>query len=230
VSNRRAALSEAARVLAPGGDLYLSDVSKFWDELKPFSPLLSLAGAESMHEAWLQWVVERHGARDTDYTLQDYVSIVEGFGLEVVEACYFLSPRLMTVAYLFFDLPMLFGGFSQLDLSGADPAASGLYKMLLDDVIAPLVAIDPAACKIAGKGASLFIHARRPAGGVRRSGSLEDQLMCPIRRTPLQLKAGWYCSADGEALYPVLSNGVPLFTDAHADEFRAIHGMPTRST
>jgi SAM-dependent methyltransferase len=229
VPNRRKALSEAARVLAPGGDLYLSDTSKFWDELKPFSPLLSLAGAETMHGSWLEWALERHGARDTDYSLEEYVAIVEGLGLEVVHATYFLSPRLMTTAYLFFDLQILFGGFGQLDLSGKDPAAAALFKMLLDDVIAPLVAVDPAACRIAGKGGSLFIHARRAGGRTSDAGPLHTRLMCPIRRTPLHLRDGWYRGPNGEALYPVLPNGVPLFTEAHADEFRAIHGLPARS-
>jgi len=221
VAERPKALGEIARVLAPGGEVWLSDVTPFWDPFKPFPQIFTALTGLDIGAPWREWSDERHGARDTDLDLPDYCGLLESLGLEVLEYRYFLSERLMRTAYMFFDMQYFFGGFAEANLE-ADPAAMALYRRLLFDVLAPLIAADPALCALEEKGASLMIRARKPGHFSPRALADQD-LRCPETGAKLAwTEAAWVAESGGPA-YPRIK-GIDLLCPVYADQMRQLKG------
>jgi SAM-dependent methyltransferase len=209
---RSAALNEFVRVLAPGGTLALTDVSPHLNSLKPLESFFTTLGFNTISDDFTRYFLSGYGADGSQGDPSWYPSFLENLGMVDVRVTYLMSPRLVRLAYLFYDWQALFNFDAQGRLEGpaGERRYASAYQPMLMSLIAPLLKMDAQLCAAENKGGYLFVTARKPG---QASQLPESRLACPKCKTALT--PDWGCRSCGRR-YPIVE-GIPLLAGFFAD-------------
>jgi SAM-dependent methyltransferase len=211
---RRRTLDEMTRVLAPGGILALTDSSVYLNSLKPLASFWQMLGFEDVAQAFEGYFLSGYGADGSPGDVTWYREQLSHLGFEDIHIEYIVSPRLTSIAYLFYDWQALFN----LDAQACFAAPGGLaqlratYEPMLMSVVAPLLKLDRELCQQAQRGGYIFVSARKRGTSTKSAHDLS--WACPACRVPLSdsLACG-QCARN----YPAVQ-GIPLLTTFYADD------------
>lgn len=227
VSNREKALSEMARVLKPGGTLLITDASEHFSSMHSLYGLLGKLGFGSVAQSFSEMYWNYSGQNPNQGAEPHfYQSTLELLGFDKFDIQYFMSEELTLISYLYFPFICLLFRQSWPEINSAlvDPQNRPLrdrFIQFLRETIVPLVDMDRAFCRRAGKGSELIIVAHKRGeieNGMR--GSIFDELICPeCFRELASEKQGYRCRGCN-LFYPIV-DGLPLLIPFYAREYEA---------
>jgi SAM-dependent methyltransferase/uncharacterized protein YbaR (Trm112 family) len=218
---RKKALEEIARVLEPGGQVALTDISPYLTEMKPVSQFFEMLGFKELANEFSRYFLAGFGADGTPGNAEFYTETLMELGFENITVRYLLSPRLSQLSYLFYDWQALFNLNAQSKLQGEEgkKRLMATYRPMLKSVVAPLIRLDEELCYREGKGGYIFVTAQKRGTPTKKSGKFnwEDHLICPTSKAPLAKREdGSFHCAQSDRVYPTV-DGIPLLTDFYAD-------------
>ena len=217
---RKTALEEIARVLEPGGQVALTDISPYLTEMKPLNQFFKMLGFDELANEFDRYFLAGFGADGTPGNAEFYTEALMGLGFENITVRYLLSPRLSHISYLFYDWQALFNLNAQarLDGDGGRERMLATYRPMLKSVIAPLVRLDEELCYREGRGGYIFVTAQKRGTAPKKGGKFvwDEHLICPTSKAPLVKQGDTYACAESGRTYPTV-DGIPLLTDFYAD-------------
>lgn len=217
---RRTALEEIARVLEPGGQVALTDISPYLTEMKPLNQFFKMLGFHELANEFDRYFLAGFGADGTPGDVDFYTETLMELGFENITVRYLLSPRLAHISYLFYDWQALFNLNAQakLDGDGGRERMLATYRPMLKSVVAPLVRLDEELCYREGKGGYIFVTAQKRGASPKKNGKFvwDEHLICPTSKAPLVKQGDAYVCRESDRVYPTV-DGVPLLTDFYAD-------------
>lgn len=221
---RKKALEEIARVLEPGGQVALTDISPYLTEMKPLSQFFEMLGFRELANEFSRYFLAGFGADGTPGNVEFYTETLMELGFENITVRYLLSPRLSQLSYLFYDWQALFNLNAQSKLHGEEGKKRLLatYRPMLKSVVAPLIRLDEELCYREGKGGYIFVTAQKRGAAERRGPkggkfNWEEHLICPTSKAPLSKREdGSFFCEKSDRVYPAV-DGIPLLTDFYAD-------------
>jgi SAM-dependent methyltransferase/uncharacterized protein YbaR (Trm112 family) len=218
---RRKALEEISRVLEPGGQVALTDISPYLTEMKPLCQFFEMFGFKELASEFSRYFLSGFGADGTPGNAEFYTETLMELGFENITVRYLLSPRLSQLSYLFYDWQALFNLNAQSKLQGDEgyKRMMATYRPMLKSVVAPLIRLDEELCYREGRGGYIFVTAQKRGSAPKKSGKFnwEEHLICPTSQAPLakQPDGSFFCERS-DRLYPTV-DGIPLLTDFYAD-------------
>lgn len=227
---RAKALEEIARVLEPGGQIAVTDISPYLTEMKPLSSFFQMFGFHDLAREFDRYFLSGFGADGTPGSVEFYTETLMSLGFENVTVRYLMSPRLAQLSYLFYDWQALFNLNAQAKLVGEDGARrmATTYRPMMKSVIAPLIRLDEELCYREGRGGYIFVTAQKRGSSPKRSGkfAFDEHLICPISKQPLERQGENFYCPESDRLYPSV-DGIPLLTDFYADNVEVtLNGKP----
>lgn len=217
---RRKALEEIARVLEPGGQVALTDISPYLTEMKPLNSFFKMFGFHDLAEEFDRYFLAGFGADGTPGNVEFYSETLMELGFENITVRYLLSPRLSQLSYLFYDWQALFNLNAQAKLDGEEGRArmAATYRPMLKSVVAPLIRLDEELCYREGCGGYIFVTAQKRGVSAKRPGKFvwDEHLICPTSKAPLEKRDDTYVCRESDRVYPTV-DGIPLLTDFYAD-------------
>ncbi|MGE0490653.1 MAG: methyltransferase domain-containing protein [Vulcanimicrobiota bacterium] len=218
---RRKALEEISRVLAPGGQVALTDISPFLTDMKPLRQFFESLGFGQLGAEFSRYFLSGFGADGTPGEKEFYTETLMELGFENITARYLLSPRLTQLSYLFYDWQALFNLNAQSKLEGAEglKRLNATYRPMLKTVVAPLIRLDEELCYREQCGGYLFVTAQKrgtPDPKKTTRFVWDEHLICPTSGAPLTKEGETYVCRESDRAYPVV-DGIPLLTDFYAD-------------
>ena len=217
---RRKALEEIARVLEPGGQVALTDISPYLTEMKPLNQFFKMFGFHDLAEEFDRYFLAGFGADGTPGSAEFYSEALMELGFENITVRYLLSPRLSQLSYLFYDWQALFNLNAQSQLDGEEGKKRMLatYRPMLKSVVAPLIRLDEELCYREGCGGYIFVTAQKRGSSSKKPGKFvwDEHLICPTSKAPLQKQENAYVCPESGRVYPTV-DGIPLLTDFYAD-------------
>lgn len=217
---RRKALEEIARVLEPGGQVALTDISPYLTEMKPLNQFFKMFGFHDLAEEFDRYFLAGFGADGTPGSAEFYSEALMELGFENITVRYLLSPRLSQLSYLFYDWQALFNLNAQSQLDGEEGKKRMLatYRPMLKSVVAPLIRLDEELCYREGCGGYIFVTAQKRGSSPKKPGKFvwDEHLICPTSKAPLQKQENAYVCPESGRVYPTV-DGIPLLTDFYAD-------------
>lgn len=217
---RRTALEEIARVLEPGGQVALTDISPYLTEMKPLNQFFKMLGFHELANEFDRYFLAGFGADGTPGNVEFYTETLMELGFENITVRYLLSPRLAHISYLFYDWQALFNLNAQagLDGDGGRERMLATYRPMLKSVVAPLVRLDEELCYREGRGGYIFVTAQKRGAAPKKTGKFvwDEHLICPTSKSPLEKQGDAYICRESDRVYPTV-DGIPLLTDFYAD-------------
>lgn len=217
---RRKALEEIARVLEPGGQIAVTDISPYLTEMKPLNQFFKMFGFHELADEFDRYFLAGFGADGTPGSAEFYTETLMELGFENITVRYLLSPRLSQLSYLFYDWQALFNLNAQAALDGEEGRRrmAATYRPMLKSVIAPLLRLDEELCYREGKGGYIFVTAQKRGVSSKRTGEFvwDEHLICPTSKAPLRKREDAYVCTESDRVYPTV-DGIPLLTDFYAD-------------
>lgn len=215
---RKKALEEISRVLAPGGQVAITDVSPHLNDLKPLHDFFGSLGFTKLSEEFSRYFLSGFGADGTPGSKEFYVDALLELGFENIQVRYIMSPRLSRISYLFYDWQALFNLDAQAGLKDG-PEKEHLmkvYRSMLTNVVAPLIRLDEELCNREDRGGYIFVTAhKRGTSKPIANFNWKEHLICPVSGAPLVEKDGHFHCAKSDMTYPVV-DGIPLLTDFYS--------------
>lgn len=215
---RRKALEEIARVLAPGGQVAITDVSPHLNDLKPLHGFFASLGFDKLSEEFSRYFLSGFGADGTPGSKEFYVDSLLELGFENIQVRYIMSPRLTRLSYLFYDWQALFNFDAQAPLKERTPDAHLMktYRSMLTNVVAPLIRLDEELCNREERGGYIFVTAqKRGVSTPITHFDWKQHLICPVSGAPLVERNGHFHCEQSDRTYPVVE-GIPLVTDFYS--------------
>lgn len=215
---RKKALEEIARVLAPGGQVAITDVSPHLNDLKPLHGFFASLGFEKLSEEFSRYFLSGFGADGTPGSKEFYVDSLLELGFENIQVRYIMSPRLTRLSYLFYDWQALFNLDAQAPLKSSqpDPHLMKTYRSMLTNVVAPLIRLDEELCNREERGGYIFVTAQKRGASVPiKNFDWKQHLICPVSGAPLTEREGHFHCDQSDMTYPVVE-GIPLVTDFYS--------------
>lgn len=215
---RKKALEEIARVLAPGGQVAITDVSPHLNDLKPLHGFFASLGFDKLSEEFSRYFLSGFGADGTPGSKEFYVDALLELGFENIHVRYIMSPRLTRLSYLFYDWQALFNLDAQAGLRDGKEKdhLMKVYRSMLTNVVAPLIRLDEELCNREDRGGYIFVTAQKR--GVSKPINNFDwrkHMICPVSGGALVEKDGHFHCEQSDMTYPVVE-GIPLVTDFYA--------------
>jgi len=215
---RRKALEEISRVLAPGGQVAITDVSPHLNDLKPLRGFFESLGFTKLSEEFSRYFLSGFGADGTPGSQEFYMDALLELGFENIQVRYIMSPRLSRLSYLFYDWQALFNLDAQAGLKeGPDKEhLMKVYRSMLTNVVAPLIRLDEELCHKEQRGGYIFVTAqKRGTSKPIQKFDWRQHLICPVSGAPLEEKDGHFHCKKSDMTYPVVE-GIPLLTDFYS--------------
>ena len=217
---RAKALEEIARVLEPGGQIAVTDISPYLTEMKPLTQFFQMLGFHDLAKEFDRYFLSGFGADGTPGSVEFYTETLMALGFENVTVRYLMSPRLAQLSYLFYDWQALFNLNAQSKLEGEEGRKRMLatYRPMMKSVIAPLLRLDEELCYREGKGGYIFVTAQKRGTPTKKPGKFvwDEHLICPASKKPLEKAGDTYVCRESDRVYPSV-DGIPLLTDFYAD-------------
>ena len=217
---RAKALEEIARVLEPGGQIAVTDISPFLTEMKPLTQFFQMFGFYDLAEEFDRYFLSGFGADGTPGSVEFYTETLMELGFENITVRYLMSPRLAQLSYLFYDWQALFNLNAQAKLEGEDGLRrmAATYRPMMKSVVAPLIRLDEELCYREGRGGYIFVTAQKRGTSTKKPGKFvwDEHLICPTSKQPLEKQGDTYVCRESDRVYPCV-DGIPLLTDFYAD-------------
>lgn len=215
---RKKALEEISRVLAPGGQVAITDVSPYLNDFKPLRGFFESMGFTKLSEEFSRYFLAGFGADGTPGSEEFYTDALLELGFENIHIRYIMSPRLSRLSYLFYDWQALFNMDAQAGLKdGPDKEhLMKVYRATLNKVVAPLLRLDEEICSREKRGGYIFVTAqKRGTSKPIPKFDWREHLICPVSKAPLVEKDGHFHCEKSDMTYPVV-DGIPLLTDFYS--------------
>ena len=221
---RRKALEEISRVLAPGGQVALTDISSHLTDMKPLCHFFEALGFHTLAEEFSRYFLSGFGADGTPGERQFYVDTLLELGFENITVRFLMSPRLSRFSYLFYDWQALFNLNAQAGLKTGPKQEHRrkVYRSMMTSVVAPLIRLDEELCQREKRGGYIFVTAQKRGKSVApKSFHWENHLVCPVKGVALTKKDNAFVSESRGRTYPIVQ-GIPLLTDFYADNVEPV--------
>ncbi len=217
---RKKALEEISRVLEPGGQVALTDISSHLTEMKPLCQFFEMLGFKDLATEFSRYFLSGFGADGTPGEKNWYIETLMELGFENITVRYLLSPRLSQLSYLFYDWQALFNLNAQSRLEGEEgkKLLRATYRPMMKSVVAPLIRLDEELCYKEQRGGYIFVTAQKRGSSPKRTGKFvwEDHLICPTSKAPLVKESDAFVCHQSDRVYPTV-DGIPLLTDFYSD-------------
>lgn len=212
--NKDKAVSEMARVLRPGGLLFLDDVSPALFESILLPVMYKMISFETIRDDFTKHVLGAQGEGTFSGTLEYWHKNLAELGFDIIGIESYLSPELTTISHSWH----FFEGLLNLTCP-TQYLREGLkeyFLKFLHEVIAPLIAIDGDICKDRN-GSYISVMARKTGEVKSQETDIMKQLICPECKEPFAKITGRFACLNCGLDYPV-ADSIPLLIPFYAKE------------
>jgi len=214
--DKKTALREMARVLAPGGVLVFNDVSQMRD-FRTYPDLLNRFGFKTLKQDSDEFRFSLNGKSDSFTDAAWIQDELRDLGFERVDSVPFYSEPLAQIGEFFLDFQGIFTinapAFFEFPNSERFLKA---WKKFLHEVVAPMLVQDESFCRETGKSGYLMFHAVK--SGEPLPTNPKPDFVCPQCKTLLtktnSLSSCEKCILD----YPIIQE-IPLLIPFYAEAY-----------